>query len=79
MHAVVRVGAPLTERVVAPVASSLPVRRGQVLGHVQVWARGRLIGARPLVAARSVAKPGIAGRVRWYVGRTVSNVVGLFT
>jgi D-alanyl-D-alanine carboxypeptidase (penicillin-binding protein 5/6) len=78
LSAVVRVDQSLTERVVAPVAVSLPVRRGQVLGHVQVWSHGRLVGSRPLVATRSVAKPGLAGRVKWYAARTVHNVVELF-
>ena len=79
LQAVVRIGAPLTERVVAPLVASLPVARGQVLGHVQVWERGRLIGERPLVASRAVAKPGFTARAEWYAGRTVSNVVGLFS
>ena len=61
-QAVVRIGQPLTERVVAPLVASLPVARGQVLGHVQVWERGKLIGQRPLVASRSVARPGLVGR-----------------
>jgi hypothetical protein len=48
-----------------------------VLGHVQVWAGGRLIGSRPLVANRTVAKPGLAGRVKWYAARTFHDVVDL--
>jgi D-alanyl-D-alanine carboxypeptidase (penicillin-binding protein 5/6) len=79
LHAVVRVGQPLVERVIAPVAMSLPVRRGQVMGHVEVWSRGRLLGSRPLVAARSVSEPGIAGRVGWYARRTVHHVAGFLT
>jgi D-alanyl-D-alanine carboxypeptidase (penicillin-binding protein 5/6) len=79
LEAVVRTGVPLTQRVVAPVAMSLPVRRGQVLGRVQVYAGGRLLGSRPLVASRSVASPGVVGRIGWYAGRTVHNVVGLVT
>ena len=59
---------------------SLPVQRGQVLGRVQVWARRPAASARePLVAARSVAAPGLAGRIGWYAARTVHHVVGLFT
>jgi D-alanyl-D-alanine carboxypeptidase (penicillin-binding protein 5/6) len=76
---VVRVGVPLTERVVAPIAASLPVRQGQVLGKVQIYARGKLLGSRALVASRSVSKPGLAGRVRWYAARTVHHVVDLVT
>ena len=77
--AVARVRRPLTERVVAATAVSLPVRRGQVLGHVEVWAGKRLVGRRPLVASRSVARPGLAGRVGWYAGRTVHHLLGLLT
>jgi serine-type D-Ala-D-Ala carboxypeptidase (penicillin-binding protein 5/6) len=79
LQAVVRVGRPLTERVVAPTAAALPIRRGQVLGHVQVWDGDRLLGSRALVASRSVGKPGVAGRVGWYARRTVHNVLGLVT
>jgi D-alanyl-D-alanine carboxypeptidase (penicillin-binding protein 5/6) len=79
LHAVVRVGQPLVERVTAPVAMSLPVRRGQAVGRVEVWSRGRLLGSRPLVAARTVSKPGIAGRAGWYARRTVHHVAGLLT
>jgi D-alanyl-D-alanine carboxypeptidase (penicillin-binding protein 5/6) len=79
LHAVVRVDRPLTERVVAPVAMSLPVRRGQVLGRVQVWSHGRLLGSRPLVASRSVDQPGLTGRVGWYARRTVHHVADLLT
>ena len=78
VHAVVRIGEPLTERVFATAVASLPVRRGQVLGHVQIWSRGRLLAVRPLVASRAVAKPGLIGRTEWYAGRTVRNVVDLF-
>jgi D-alanyl-D-alanine carboxypeptidase (penicillin-binding protein 5/6) len=79
LHTVVRVGQPLVERVTAPVAMSLPVKRGQPVGRVEVWSRGRLVGSRPLVAARSVAQPGLTGRVEWYAGRTVHHVAGLLT
>jgi serine-type D-Ala-D-Ala carboxypeptidase (penicillin-binding protein 5/6) len=79
LSSVVRIGVPLTERVVAPTAASLPVRQGQRLGEVQIYAGGRLLGSRALVAPRSVSKPGLAGRMRWYATRTVHNVVGLVT
>ena len=79
LHAVVRVGVPLTERVVAPSTLTLPVSRGQVLGHVQVWDHGRLLGGRPLVASRSVARPGFVSRVGWYARRTVHHVADLLT
>ncbi len=79
LSTVVRIGVPLTERVVAPTAASLPVGKGQRLGKVQIFAGGRLLGSRPLVASRAVSKPGLAGRMRWYAARTVHDVVGLVT
>jgi D-alanyl-D-alanine carboxypeptidase (penicillin-binding protein 5/6) len=79
LETVVRTGIPLTQRVVAPIAMSLPVRRGQVLGKVEVYAGRRLLGSRPLVASRAVAKPGLVGRIGWYARRTVHNVVDLVT
>ncbi len=74
-----RVDRPLVERVVASAAVSLPVARGQVLGRVQVWAGKRLLGTRPLVASRTIARPGLARRVAWYGGRTVHHVLGLLS
>jgi D-alanyl-D-alanine carboxypeptidase (penicillin-binding protein 5/6) len=76
---VARIGKPLTERVVAPSVVSLPVRRGQALGLVQVWSGKRLVGSRELVAARSVARPTVSGRVGWYARRTAHHVLTLFT
>ncbi|MGH2996844.1 MAG: hypothetical protein ACRDM9_11070, partial [Gaiellaceae bacterium] len=76
---VVRVDRPLMERVVASAVVSLPVDRGQRLGHVEVWAGRKLLGRRALVAAEAVPKPGLAGRVRWYAGRTLRNAWGLVT
>jgi D-alanyl-D-alanine carboxypeptidase len=77
LHAVVRVNEPLTERVVARTAVSLPVQKGQVLGRIEVWSKGKLLGGRPLVAMRSISKPGLVGRVGWYAGRTVHHVFDL--
>lgn len=74
---VVHVGRPLVERVVAPVEVSLPVRRGERLGAVRVYAGGKLIAGVPLVAARSVEKPGRRDRVEWYAGRTFHHLWGL--
>ena len=76
MLTVARVDRPLTERVVAPLVVSLPVRKGQRLGEVRVFAGRRLLGSRPLVADRSIARPGAAGRVRWYATRTAEHVWG---
>ncbi len=77
--AVVRVGRPLIERVVAPAVVSLPVASGQVLGRVEVWNGKHLLASRPLVASRSVARPSLAGRLRWYMKDVVRNLLGFFT
>ncbi len=74
---VARIGLPLQERVVAPATVSLPVTAGQVIGQVTVWAGTKLVGKRPLVAARSVARPGVAGRVGFYAQRTAHDLIRL--
>lgn len=78
LRVVARVGRPLTERVTAPSVVPLPIRRGAVLGQVQVWDGPRLLGSRDLVAARSVARPSLAGRLGFYVGRALHHVAHLF-
>jgi serine-type D-Ala-D-Ala carboxypeptidase (penicillin-binding protein 5/6) len=75
----VRVDRPLVRRVVAASVAELPVARGQTLGRVLAYQRGRLLGSTPLVAARSVARPGLAGRAGWYATRTLHHVGGWFT
>jgi serine-type D-Ala-D-Ala carboxypeptidase (penicillin-binding protein 5/6) len=76
---VVRVDRPLVERVVAPTAVELPVRRGQRLGWVRVYERGRLVASRPLVAARTIERPGLGGRLAWYAERTLHHLTGVFS
>lgn len=78
-HAFVRPKRVLTEKIVAPRFTELPVKRGQVLGRIQVWLGPDLLGERPLVASRSIAKPGPGGRVGWYAHRTVHDIEGLFS
>ena len=78
LQSLVHVGRPLTERVVASASVSLPVAKGAVLGHVEIWSGGRLLGRRALVASRAVSSPGVAGRVGWYARRTVHDALGLF-
>ena len=73
LRRVVRVDRALVERVVAPAAVSLPVIRGQRLGHVRVYAGRKLLAAAPLVAAEPVAKPGALDRVTWYARQAVAN------
>jgi D-alanyl-D-alanine carboxypeptidase (penicillin-binding protein 5/6) len=74
---VAHVGRPFTERVVAARAASLPVRAGAVLGHVEVWAEGRMLVRRELVASRTINKPGIVRRLGWYAGRAGHNLLHL--
>jgi D-alanyl-D-alanine carboxypeptidase (penicillin-binding protein 5/6) len=69
----------LVERVFAPVAVDLPVRRGARLGRVEVYDGTRLVVASSLVAAASVSEPGLLGKTLWYAKRTAHNVWGLFT
>jgi D-alanyl-D-alanine carboxypeptidase (penicillin-binding protein 5/6) len=76
---VARVDRALVERVVAPAAVDLPVRRGQPLGWVRVYERGRLVGSRPLVAARTIEEPSLGGRIAWYAERTLDHLGDLFT
>jgi D-alanyl-D-alanine carboxypeptidase (penicillin-binding protein 5/6) len=76
---VVRRGRPLVERIVAPAAVHLPVRRGETLGRVEIWHGKTLLGSRPLRAARTVEKPGAASRLGWYAGRTMHHLAGLFS
>ncbi|HEX3267654.1 MAG TPA: D-alanyl-D-alanine carboxypeptidase family protein [Gaiellaceae bacterium] len=74
----VRVDRPLVRRVVAATAVDLPVRQGQPLGAVLVYQGGRLIGRVSLVAGRAAGRPGLAGRVGWYAGRTLHHMAGWF-
>jgi D-alanyl-D-alanine carboxypeptidase (penicillin-binding protein 5/6) len=74
-----RVDRPLVEKVVARSVVPLPVARGRVVGRVEMWEGSRLLGARPLVAARAVGKPTLAGRVGFFARRTVHHVLGFFS
>jgi serine-type D-Ala-D-Ala carboxypeptidase (penicillin-binding protein 5/6) len=75
---VVRAHAPLVERIVAPALVSLPVVRGEALGRVEIWRGRKLLVSRPLVAGRSVSRPGVGGRLSFYAGRTVHHFLSLF-
>jgi D-alanyl-D-alanine carboxypeptidase (penicillin-binding protein 5/6) len=75
----VRIGRRLVSRVVAEGAAELPVRKGERLGTVRVYDGRRLLGARPLVAARAIARPGLGGRVGFYARRTAKHISGWFT
>jgi D-alanyl-D-alanine carboxypeptidase (penicillin-binding protein 5/6) len=76
---IVRVDRTLVERVVAPAAVSLPVAKGQKLGEVTVYAGRTVIASSPLVAGRSIARPGLIGRAGWYTGRTLHHIEGWFS
>ena len=75
----VRIDRPLVERVVVPAALSLPVTRGRRVGEVRVYSGKRLVARRALVAQRSVARPGLGGRVGFYVSRTFHNIGSWFS
>jgi serine-type D-Ala-D-Ala carboxypeptidase (penicillin-binding protein 5/6) len=74
-----RVDFPLVRRVIAMNAANLPVSRGETLGQVRIYQRGKLVGAVPLVASRSVSRPGLAGRAGWYATRTLHHMAGWFS
>jgi D-alanyl-D-alanine carboxypeptidase (penicillin-binding protein 5/6) len=78
LQTVVRVDRRLTETVTAVRTAALPVHRGTVLGHVVVRDGSRIVGRRDLVASRTINKPGLAGRLRWYAGRTLHHLTHLF-
>jgi D-alanyl-D-alanine carboxypeptidase (penicillin-binding protein 5/6) len=79
LRPMLRVDRPLVRRVVFRDAARLPVSRGQSLGQVRIYQRGRLIGSVQLVASRSVGRPGVAGRVGWYATRTLHHMAGWFS
>lgn len=78
LQVVARLGQPLTERVTTRREVSLPVRRGAVLGRVEIRAGAELVGRRDLVAARAVPRPSLAGRLGFYTGRTLHHLAHLF-
>jgi D-alanyl-D-alanine carboxypeptidase (penicillin-binding protein 5/6) len=68
------VSRPLVERVVAQTSVELPVRKGQELGEVRVYDRGKVVARSPLVAARSVEEPSAIDRAGWYAGQAAHNM-----
>ncbi|MGH2999714.1 MAG: D-alanyl-D-alanine carboxypeptidase family protein, partial [Gaiellaceae bacterium] len=71
---VVPAGATIVQRVIAPSAVALPIFRGQKLGRIEMLSGGKLLGTRPLLASRTVTRPGVGGRLRWYATRTVKDL-----
>jgi serine-type D-Ala-D-Ala carboxypeptidase (penicillin-binding protein 5/6) len=76
---VVRVDRTLREQVIAPAIVSLPVERGRPLGEVRVYAGAKLIAREPLVAARSISRPGFFGRIGFYAGHTAHHLWSFVT
>jgi D-alanyl-D-alanine carboxypeptidase (penicillin-binding protein 5/6) len=75
----VRVDKPLVERVIAPAALTLPVVRGSRVGELRVYSGRRVVAQSPLVAGRSVSKPGLGGKLGFYAGRTLRHIGGWFS
>jgi serine-type D-Ala-D-Ala carboxypeptidase (penicillin-binding protein 5/6) len=75
----VRIGRPVEQRVVLPDRADLPVQRGDVLGELRFFERGRLIARTPLVAAEDRDAPSTVERVKWYAGHTLSHIGGWFS
>ncbi|HEX6664572.1 MAG TPA: D-alanyl-D-alanine carboxypeptidase family protein [Gaiellaceae bacterium] len=75
----VRTDRPLVERVIAPSVLDLPVKRGERVGEIRVYSGKRLVARRALVAGRSVTRPGLAGRLGFYAGRTFRHIGSWFT
>jgi serine-type D-Ala-D-Ala carboxypeptidase (penicillin-binding protein 5/6) len=71
--AVVRLGRPLVEKVVAPAMVELPVERGEKLGEIRIYAGAHVVARRALVAAKEVEEPGVGRRVGWYAGHALDE------
>ena len=76
-RAVVRLGRPLVEQVVAPAVVDLPVSRGERVGEVRVLEGKRVVARRPLVATRAAGEAGFGQRAAWYAGRALEEAGGL--
>jgi hypothetical protein len=55
------------------------VTKGQRLGQVRIFERGRLVASSPLIASVAIGRPGVFGRAGWYATRTLHHVVSLVT
>jgi serine-type D-Ala-D-Ala carboxypeptidase (penicillin-binding protein 5/6) len=70
----VRIDQPIVQRVVAEAAATLPVKRGERLGEIRVYQRGRLLARKPLVAGRTIKRPGALSRAGFYAGQTAHHI-----
>jgi serine-type D-Ala-D-Ala carboxypeptidase (penicillin-binding protein 5/6) len=75
----VRIGRPVVQQVVLPSRANLPIRRGDELGELRFYERGRLLGRSPLLAAEDRDEPSFVERIAWYAGRTLSHIGGWFS
>jgi D-alanyl-D-alanine carboxypeptidase (penicillin-binding protein 5/6) len=73
----VRLGRPLVQRALVPATLALPVHAGDRVGKVEILLDGSVIAQEPLVASRSVSRPGLGGRVSFYARRTVHHLWSL--
>ena len=49
------------------------------LGVIRIYEGKRLVAARPLVAGRTIERPGVVGRVGFYARRTAKHIASWFT
>lgn len=71
--AVVRLGRPLLERVVAPAVVDLPVEEGDKVGEIVVLDGRRVVSRRALLAAHAADDASIGDKVGWYAGRALDE------
>jgi hypothetical protein len=71
--AVVRLGRPLIERVVAEAVVDLPVEAGDKVGEIVVLDGRRVVSRRGLVAAHAADDASVGDKVGWYAGRALDE------
>ena len=57
----------------------IPVRAGERFGVIRLYSGKRLVVTRPLVASRSIDRPGVFGRVGFYAGHTLKHIGSWFS
>ena len=72
-EAVVRLGRPLIERVVAETVVDLPVEAGDKVGEIVVLDGARVVSRRALVAAHAADDASVGDKVGWYAGRALDE------
>jgi len=71
--AVVRLGRPLIERVIAPAVVDLPVEEGDRVGEIVVLDGRHVVSRRVLVAAHAADDASVGDKVGWYAGRALDE------